>query len=103
MEKEEGSWQRKKLSFIRHRPDLLQMAKSFCRRYKFTEYDVTKDWAALDEMVKVSGTEVPVIAACNEVMIGFEKTRLSRCSVVSNREVKCNKMRMKVRVKMPVS
>jgi hypothetical protein len=40
---------------------------------------VTKDRAALDEMVKLSGARsVPVIAACNEVMIGFDKTRLEQ-------------------------
>ncbi len=57
------------------------MAKEFLSQkgYKFTEYDVTKDRAALDEMVKISGARsVPVIAACNEVMVGFEKTRLEQ-------------------------
>jgi glutaredoxin len=57
------------------------MAKEFLSQkgYKFTEYDVTKDRAALDEMVKLSGgRSVPVIAACNEVMVGFEKTRLEQ-------------------------
>jgi hypothetical protein len=40
---------------------------------------VTKDRAALNEMVKISGARsVPVIAACNEVMIGFDKTRLEQ-------------------------
>jgi hypothetical protein len=40
---------------------------------------VTKDRAALDEMVKVSGARsVPVITACNEVMVGFEKNRLEQ-------------------------
>ncbi len=57
------------------------MAKEFLSQkgYKFTEYDVTKDRAALDEMVKVSGARsVPVITACNEVMVGFDKTRLEQ-------------------------
>lgn len=57
------------------------MAKEFLSQkgYKFTEYDVTKDRAALDEMVKISGARsVPVIAACNEVMVGFEKNRLEQ-------------------------
>jgi glutaredoxin len=57
------------------------MAKEFLSQkgYKFTEYDVTKDRAALDEMVKISGARsVPVIAACNEVMVGFDKTRLEQ-------------------------
>ncbi|MBM4278488.1 MAG: glutaredoxin family protein [Deltaproteobacteria bacterium] len=57
------------------------MAKEFLSQkgFTFTEYDVTKDRAALDEMVKISGARsVPVIAACNEVMIGFDKTRLEQ-------------------------
>jgi glutaredoxin len=57
------------------------MAKEFLSQkgYKFTEYDVTKDRAALDEMVKLSGARsVPVIAACNDVMVGFDKTRLEQ-------------------------
>ncbi len=57
------------------------MAKEFLSQkgYKFTEYDVTKDRAALDEMVKISGARsVPVIAACNEVMVGFEPNRLQQ-------------------------
>jgi hypothetical protein len=34
---------------------------------------------ALDEMVKISGARsVPVIAACNEVMVGFDRTRLEQ-------------------------
>ena len=57
------------------------MAKEFLSQkgYKFTEYDVTKDRAALDEMVKVSGARsVPVIVACSEVMVGFEPNRLQQ-------------------------
>ena len=57
------------------------MAKEFLSQkgYKFTDYDVTKDRAALDEMVKLSGARsVPVIAACNEVMVGFDRTRLEQ-------------------------
>jgi glutaredoxin 3 len=57
------------------------MVKEFLSQkgYKFTEYDVTKDRAALDEMVKISGARsVPVISACNEVMVGFDKTRLQQ-------------------------
>jgi glutaredoxin len=55
------------------------MAKEFLSQkgYIFTEYDVTRDRRALDEMVKISGARsVPVIAACNEIMIGFDKNRL---------------------------
>ena len=57
------------------------MAKEFLSKkgYKFTDYDVTKDRAALDEMVKISGARsVPVIAACNEVMVGFDPNRLQQ-------------------------
>jgi glutaredoxin len=57
------------------------MVKEFLSQkgYKFTEYDVTKDRAALDEMVRISGARsVPVITACNEVMIGFERNRLEQ-------------------------
>jgi len=57
------------------------MAKEFLSQkgYKFTDYDVTKDRAALDEMVKLSGARsVPVIAACNDVMVGFDRTRLEQ-------------------------
>ena len=57
------------------------MAKEFLshKGYKFTDYDVTKDRTALDEMVKISGARsVPVIAACNDVMVGFDKTRLEQ-------------------------
>jgi glutaredoxin len=57
------------------------MVKEFLSQkgYKFTDYDVTKDRAALDEMVKISGARsVPVIAACNEVMVGFDRTRLEQ-------------------------
>ena len=57
------------------------MAKEFLSQkgYKYTEYDVTKDRAALDEMVKISGARsVPVVSACNEVMVGFDRTRLDQ-------------------------
>jgi glutaredoxin 3 len=68
------------------------MAKEFLSQkgYAFTEYDVTRDRAALDEMVKLSGgRSVPVIAACNEVMIGFDRTRLEQM-------VSCIKQRTQV-------
>jgi len=57
------------------------MAKEFLSQkgFKFTEFDVTKDRAALDEMVRISGARsVPVIAACNEVMVGFDRTRMEQ-------------------------
>ena len=57
------------------------MAKEFLSQKGFTfkEFDVTKDRAALDEMVKLSGARsVPVISACGEVMVGFDRTRLEQ-------------------------
>ncbi len=57
------------------------MAKEFLSQkgFVFTEYDVTRDRTALDEMVKISGgRSVPVISACNEVMVGFERNRLEQ-------------------------
>jgi glutaredoxin len=57
------------------------MAKEFLSQkgYKFTDFDVTKDRAALDEMAKMSGARsVPVIAACGEVMVGFDRGRLEQ-------------------------
>ena len=38
---------------------------------------MTKDKAALEEMRKISGgaIRVPVIAVCNEVMVGFDRDR----------------------------
>jgi glutaredoxin len=57
------------------------MAKEYLSQkgYAFTDFDVTKDRTALDEMVKLSGARsVPVIAACNEVMVGFDRTRLEQ-------------------------
>ncbi|MDY6989438.1 MAG: glutaredoxin family protein [Thermodesulfobacteriota bacterium] len=55
------------------------MAKEFLakRGVEFTVYDVTKDKAALEEMRKISGgaLRVPVIAICNEVMVGFDRDR----------------------------
>lgn len=57
------------------------MAKEFLsqRGYLFKEFDVTKDRAALEEMVRISGARsVPVIAACGEVMVGFDRGRLEQ-------------------------
>ena len=46
----------------------------------YTSYDVTKDKEALAEMRKISGgaLRVPVIAVCNEVMVGFDQARLDQ-------------------------
>ena len=68
------------------------MAKEFLSQkgYKYVDYDVTKDRAALEEMVKISGARsVPVIAACSEVMVGFDRTRLEQM-------LKCIKQRTEV-------
>ena len=41
------------------------------------DFDVTRDREAFNEMVKISGARsVPVIAALDEVIIGFDKARL---------------------------
>lgn len=58
-----------------------KQAKAYLTRkgVRYTEYDVTKDQAALDEMVKLSGAKsVPVIVACEQMMIGFNSTRLDQ-------------------------
>jgi len=56
------------------------MAKEFLSQkgVPYTSYDVTKDKAALREMREISGgaLRVPVIAVCNEVMVGFDGHRL---------------------------
>jgi len=57
------------------------MAKEYLSQkgIQYTDYDVTKDSKALEEMVKLSGARsVPVITACREVMIGFDKSRLDQ-------------------------
>ena len=58
------------------------MAKEFLsqRGVAYTAYDVTKDKAALEEMRKISGgaLRVPVIAVCNEVMVGFDRDRVEQ-------------------------
>ena len=59
-----------------------KMTKEFLSQkgVEFTNYDVTKDRDALEEMKKISGgaRSVPVIAVCNEVMIGFDPGRLEQ-------------------------
>lgn len=43
----------------------------------FTNYDVSQDKTALDEMVKVSGQMgVPVTVIGSDVIVGFDKTRI---------------------------
>jgi glutaredoxin len=57
------------------------MAKEYLSQkgLPYTDYDVTRDPKALDEMVKISGARsVPVIAACGEVLIGFDRSRIDQ-------------------------
>ena len=57
------------------------MAKEYLSQkgISYTDHDVTQDAMALEEMVRISGARaVPVIAACGEVMVGFDKTRLDQ-------------------------
>lgn len=57
------------------------MAKEYLSQkgIPYTDYDVTTDAKALEEMAKISGARsVPVIAACGEVMVGFDKSRLDQ-------------------------
>ncbi len=58
------------------------MAKEFLEQkgVDFIAYDVTKDREALKEMKKITGgaRSVPVIAVCNEVLVGFDRGRLEQ-------------------------
>lgn len=57
------------------------MAKEFLSKkgIPYVEFDVTKDRNALDEMIRISGgRSVPVIAACEQVMVGFDPQRLEQ-------------------------
>jgi len=59
-----------------------KMAKEFLSKkgVPFTAYDVKSDKDALKEMKKISGgaLRVPVILVCNEVMVGFDRSRLEQ-------------------------
>jgi glutaredoxin 3 len=55
------------------------MAKEYLSQQgiSYRDFDVTRDREALNEMVKISGARsVPVIAALDEVIIGFDKARV---------------------------
>jgi len=55
------------------------MAKEYLSQQgiPYRDYDVTRDRDAFNEMVKISGARsVPVIAASDEVIIGFDKGKL---------------------------
>jgi len=57
------------------------MAKEFLSQkgIAYTDHDVTKDRKALEEMIRISGgRSVPVIVACEEVMVGFDRARLEQ-------------------------
>jgi glutaredoxin 3 len=56
-------------------------AKQFLkeRGVKFTEYDVSRDQAAANEMIKQTGQMgVPVIVVDGEAIVGFNRTRLEQ-------------------------
>jgi glutaredoxin 3 len=55
------------------------MAKEYLSQQgvPYKDFDVTRDRDAFNEMVKISGARsVPVIAALDEVIIGFDKGKL---------------------------
>jgi glutaredoxin 3 len=55
------------------------MAKEYLSQQgvPYKDFDVTRDRDAFNEMVKISGARsVPVIAALDEVIIGFDKDKL---------------------------
>lgn len=57
------------------------MAKEFLskKEVEYEELDVTVDRAALDEMRRISGGKsVPVISACDQMLIGFDPQRLEQ-------------------------
>ena len=57
------------------------MAKEFLsqRGVPFTDHDVTEDRQALEDMTAISGgRSVPVIVACEQVMVGFDPVRLEQ-------------------------
>ncbi|MFO8101449.1 MAG: glutaredoxin domain-containing protein [Dehalococcoidia bacterium] len=58
-----------------------RQAKNFLheRGVQFTEYDVSRDQAAAQEMVSLTGQMgVPVIAVDGQAVIGFDRARLER-------------------------
>jgi glutaredoxin len=67
------------------------MAKEFLskRGIEYVEFDVTKDRKALKEMVDISGSRsVPVITACEQMMIGFDPQWLEQ--IVNASVAKCS-------------
>ena len=59
-----------------------KMAKEFLSQkgVDFTAYDVTSDREALEEMKRITGgaRSVPVIAVCNQVIVGFDRDRVEQ-------------------------
>ena len=59
-----------------------KMTKEFLSQkgIEFIDYDVTKNREALEEMRRITdgARSVPVIAVCNEVMVGFDRDRLEQ-------------------------
>ncbi|MFH1768475.1 MAG: glutaredoxin family protein [Candidatus Omnitrophota bacterium] len=56
------------------------MAKEYLssKGVSYTDYDVSRDKTAADEMVKISGQMgVPVIVINGEVIVGFDKNRIN--------------------------
>jgi len=63
-------------------------AKNFLteRGVKYVEYDVSRDRAAAEEMVRLTGhMGVPVIVVDGEVIIGFDQTRLEQLLAAQSR------------------
>lgn len=63
-------------------------AKRFLNEHgvKFTEHDVSRDRAAAEEMVRVSGQMgVPVIVVDGEVIVGFNRPRLEQLLAAGSR------------------
>lgn len=47
------------------------------RSIPYTNYDVSEDKSALEEMIKLSGQMgVPVVVIDDEIVIGFDKSRI---------------------------
>ncbi len=57
------------------------MAKNFfdANKIRYTEFDVASDKEKADEMIKKSGQMgVPVIEIGDEIIVGFDKARISK-------------------------
>ncbi len=58
-----------------------KMAKQYLssKGVSYTDFDVSTDRRALDEMVKVSGQMgVPVLLIDDEIIVGFEQSKIDR-------------------------